>query len=279
MELNWAANWATLSKTWSDLKPPAIPSDDDLANFVCLAKTEHLVEGTVLVLGATPSLRVAMSHIPHVRRLYCIDANAAAYRPFPPGLVVISESFVHSNWLEMSQHLASGTADIIVGDKSIDNVPKNLWDSFFSECNLMLVKNGKLILHVGFPDKRIQLMPPEQLVREHFATVERGRSEADAHSVLWEDLLSHSAKFNDDFLSLENYRHMESSLNLHSQESEFFAAMARKHVSSWSDRWANFDEDFFVASAESNHFLVESRMLARDYPGSVNQPIFLLRKT
>jgi hypothetical protein len=274
MELDWAAKWQKLSESWGNLEPPAIPSFEDVQNFMKLAGLNRRPVRSALVLGSTPALRLSLSHLTEIENLYCVDANLSAYQAMSGDLVIAKEIFVNENWLQMSKVIEASSIDLIFGDKAIDNLPKTTWTSFFKECKKVLHKEGALVLHVGFPDLALQTLSPEAIVRQHFRAISKKNSLERAASSLWEDLLSHSGRFNDDNLTLEPYRLIEASNLLNKAELEFFNYMVGKHVASWESKWSNFDEAYLIKAALNTGFIVDRKVVSGDYHGSSNQPIF-----
>lgn len=273
MELGWSSKWDDLSIYWGGLEPPAVPSKEDVNIFINFLQKSRNSDGSTIILGSTPSLRLAVSDIDEYKNIYCIDLSEKYYEELTKKIKIPREIFIQANWLDMSRFFEKKEIYNIIGDKAIDNIPKEKWKIFFSECFNILNKDGYLILHVGYPDKEVQLMAAEDIVDLYYRS-----SSSKALSSLWEDLLSHSAQYNNDYLSLKYYSNLHIEKKFTGKKFEFYSLMLEKHISSWEDRWANFDESFLIKTAEESGFVVKDKAISSDYNKSYNQPIYRFSK-
>ena len=168
MELEWTSKWDELSKYWGNLEPPAVPSQEDIALFMNFLEKVDPPCQNVAILGSTPALRIATSKLETISNVYCIDFSTESYEELTNKLTIDNEIFIKSNWLEMNIFFNEKPADAILGDKSIDNLPKKDWSKFFLNCNESLTNDGSLILHVGYPDNDIQTMQPIEIIKYHY---------------------------------------------------------------------------------------------------------------
>ena len=188
--------WKALAQSWSDVGPPASPSDQDLniySRYFELASTQvqETADGA-LMLGCTPSLRAAISDL--AIPLTCVDISMDMLESTTTtsGGSYPKERLVCQDWLELD--LKGSRFLAVVGDKFLDNVPYPDWSKLKDRLLRHLVPNGFLITRVAPQDLSLLSTPFASLLTTWAGLYEQDRvSLIDATSGLWEQALGASA--------------------------------------------------------------------------------------
>jgi hypothetical protein len=187
------------------------------------------------------------------------------------------ESFLLGNWLELSA-LDLPPMDVVIGDKSIDNVDFASWGTLFSEIAGILAEDGRLIAHVGFPDPAYAGHSFESLFASWGDRLAEGTVDTlTAVAGLWEDLLSASASETSRRLSLEPFRSSIGELRALRSKNALAKAFLDSFGDAISGSWTSFDQDDMDAAA-SPYFERRGSLISSDYFAARCQPILVYRK-
>jgi predicted O-methyltransferase YrrM len=278
------AKWRELARNWTQAPPPASPSREDLANFAAILAKRAPVE-TIGILGCTVGLReLALTDAAiGARRITCIDftpemieATTTALSAFARARAAELEVHVNLDWLKLSSRFAHQFG-AIVGDKSLDNLPFETWELFFSECSGSLDATGVLILHVGLVDEAYRNFDPTECLASWVQKIEGGRVELDsAASGFWEDLLTASAFAGGDARILSVGKYASVLEQLQDQASEGCARVLQRFAELFStslhDAWTAFNLDDVVEQA-APWFEIGDVRWSSDYEAARLQPI------
>ncbi len=239
-----------------------------------LAKPALQTEGrTVTVLGSTPQVRRAFSTLANVDQIICVDFLPEMYDAasrYVDNAIVKREKFLCESWLHLSR--AIETTDVVVGDKSIDNIAYEDWPRVFAEIRSVLSSSGRLILHVGLPDLTLGGRSFEELIQRWTDHYEQDRLPLDSAAAgLWEDLLSASADPTNRRLTLAPF---VKSIHEHAHaHGKVALRLVELFESSFDDWWTRFDLDELVAVAANGGLRTENVRYCDDYLGAYMQPI------
>jgi hypothetical protein len=233
------------------------------------------------ILGCTPSLRTKVRREFPDARVMLIDFCREMFDVTSAVVgddVKSRERYLAIDWLDMAAHVARET-DVLIGDKSLDNVPLDRWADFFRATAGALRPDGMLVLHVGFPDPELAGKPFDMLASPWLRVMTQGSgSLADLAAGLWEDLLCGSARKDTSYLSLEPYR---SALARHSGEPSSLGILAARVLADFATKldahWTRFDQSDVVSAAAAAGFSFEGEALSGDYAAAQYQPILSFR--
>ena len=206
--------WESISASWFDFNPPASPSLEDIKNFEQLLREALLggePQGTVIVLGCTPSLRDMLATGDSFKqlRVVCVDFSERMYietskvikYPNP------NERFEQADWRNFDIGEASCIA--VLGDKVIDSIMPHDWTSFFQRIYYHLRPGGHFIVHLALLDNRFKDIKFMAAFENWFNRVRNFEvSLFQAASGLWDELLSASGfkgSINNLTLTVERY--------------------------------------------------------------------------
>ncbi|HEX5923668.1 MAG TPA: class I SAM-dependent methyltransferase [Baekduia sp.] len=276
--------WRQLARTWNEAPAPASPSDDDLERFVALAERYVRADGAIALMGCTPSLRRALSRSRRLSgaRLYCVDFSADMWaattalveEPHP------GERFVQRAWQELASALPE-PVDVVLGDKTLDNVEFARWPETFAAVHEALRPGGHLIVHVGLVVRDPVPLDVGAVVGRWAARVRAGEVVTDtAAAGAWEDLLTGSIRGEDvaDPYKLtiagfgDELRAIAERADPGSAEARVLARLRELFGSSLQDSWTAFTlEELLRAAGE--RFLPRAAYWSTDYDVAPLQPI------
>lgn len=276
--------WTRLAEHWEEQGPPATPSTEDVYNMLTILR-QYLKTSrpTIAILGCTPSLRRRLADdwpdahvllIDFCEKMYLATSSAMTY------VHALHEQYIALDWLEMGRYLAN-KVDAFIGDKSLDNVPKHQWLRFFRSAATCLRRPGILILHVGFPDPHLAGKPFTAIAKPWVESLTLAdNSLKNAAAGLWEDLLSGSAKWSSEYLSLEPYRN---DLEAASRSTGALGALSQRILEDFASQldasWVNFDHDDVVSTALHADLRHVDTKYSHDYHAAPSQPILTFRIT
>lgn len=266
------AKWKVLAMTWHEAPPPASPSQDDVLAFQRLSSPSLEFPGDVVILGSTPALRRLFGSIAPGRVVcldFCREMYEAASR-YVPSRLVKAETYVEAQWTNIAEHVRK--ASVIVGDKSLDNVPFSYWPELFEGLATALQYGGRAVLHVAFPDPEMRNWSFSQTLEKWKTLVSTGIEIDIAASGLWEDLLSGSARSDDRDLTLGRFR---ADIEAHSSDS-VVQRLTALFGSSLDDSWTRFDMADLQEVALKTGLSVTKVEYANDYVSAPFQPICCL---
>ena len=194
------AKWNRLAETWSFSAPPAVPSNGEIQIYEnCLLKYRAEDVFRVVILGSTKELRkIFLSNEKLLdTKVYCVDWSERMYSSNAEigHISNPNERFICEDWQIFD--LDGEYADVIVGDKSIDNVPYSLWGGLFNHLNSILRPGGALVLHLGLTTDQFSGISFESSLNKWAAEVDSGKVDLEtAASGVWEDCLTGSAFIN-----------------------------------------------------------------------------------
>ncbi len=285
------AKWNRLAETWALATPPAVPSKEDVRIFrECLLK--YKLRGTfrVVILGSTKELRSIFLNDPELvnTEVYCVDWSERMYsRSTEIGCINNpNERFLCEDWREFD--LGGEQADVILGDKAIDNVPYPLWQGLFEHLYSILRPEGGLILHLALITHQFVGISFEGALSKWAIEVDAGRVDIDtAVSGLWEDLLSGSAfipETDPRVCSISKYASEISEFKAkissitNATMISLFQKLDSSFGSSFEDEWTVYTMEE-LREISSPFFDVRGVYLSNDYEAAPSSPIIELVKS
>jgi SAM-dependent methyltransferase len=154
---SFASPWKKVAENWEKYyAPPGRPSPEDCKHYEdYIRRAINGKPAKALVLGATPEVRNALHKFPI--EVTTLDINLEmilAMNQFVEGWE--KDIIVRDSWINTL--LADNYFDIILGDLTWGNVPKEQWDTFHQNMKRVIKPGGYYIHRVNvFPDDwRIQ---------------------------------------------------------------------------------------------------------------------------
>jgi len=289
-KLKELAKWNRLAETWSLSTPPAVPSEEEVQIFQgCTLKYKPRTTFRVVILGSTKELRKMFLKDSALAdtKVYCVDWSERMYsRSTEMGHISNpNECFVCEDWQKF--RLTGEYADVILGDKAIDNVPYLLWEGLFEHLHSILRPGGGLVLHLGLTtDQFAGITFQGALSRWATAVDDRKATLDNAASGLWEDCLTGSAFVggtDPHICSLSKYATEISEFRTklpsitNATVISLFRELERLFGSSFDDEWAAYTMDEVQETAAA-FFDVRGVYYAADYAAAPSSPIIELAK-
>jgi hypothetical protein len=282
--------WNRLAETWSLSAPPAVPSIEEIQIYEeCLMKYKTKDMFCVVILGSTKELRKIFLNNPELAdtRVYCIDWSERMYsRNTEIGQINNpNEYFLCEDWQKFD--LGGEYADVILGDKSIDNVPYPLWKGLFGHLQTILRPGGGLILHLGLNTEQFEGISFESALKKWGTKLETGKISIEtAASGLWEDCLSGSAFIAGTdphvcSVSKYDYEINEFKAKLSSITDTTMVSLFQEFIHlfgpSNNDEWTAYIMDD-VRESSATFFDVKDVYFSKDYEAAPSSPIIELIK-
>lgn len=163
---SFAAPWKKVAENWEKYyAPPGRPSKEDRGKYAMYVKKAlGKKSGRALVLGATPEVRNVLHKFP--LEVTCIDVNLEmilAMNKFVPESD--KDILIRGNWVE--NPLADNYFDIVLGDLTWGNVPKDQWAKFHKNIKRILKPGGYYIHRVTTIPENWKIQPIEKTLAEY----------------------------------------------------------------------------------------------------------------
>lgn len=290
-KLKEIAKWDRLAETWSLSAPPAVPSKEEIQIFQkCLLKYKTTEEFRVVILGSTKELRKIFVTNQDMSSaiVYCVDWSKRMYISNTEigQITNPNEHFLCEDWQKFD--LAGDYADVIIGDKSIDNVPYPLWERLFEHLNSILRPGGSIVLHLGLTTDQFAGISFEGSLYKWAFEVDSGKVDLEtAASGVWEDCLTGSAYIvgsDPHICSLSKYASQMNELKAklptitNKTVISLFQKLEYFFGSSFTDEWTAYTL-VEVQEALSPLFKLKEIYYSQDYEASPSSPIIELIKS
>jgi|GEM_PF-5945701 len=282
--------WDELASKWTLTGPPASPSDEDVGNFrFLLTHGLELSSSTrVMLLGCTLALRTMLSDLcyHHHMEVVCVDISSMMYTRTSEAMAEPNphETFECLDWLEMNLGKASFTA--ILGDKVVDNVMPEDWDTFFKRLQRHSEPDGLLILRVAPQNMTLKGATFRGLLTRWADRYRRGMDSLPAVvSGLWEELLGASAFKGSMRHTTQQIGRFADEVNdlmtrygcIDEVEKRVFADFLELFWASKDESWSSYDYEEILDRLGA-FFTHETTVHSTDYGAASHQPIIRARR-
>lgn len=270
--------WDNMSYYYRTLVAPSVPSNGDLKNY-----TKVLIEipekSTILILGVTPKIRELLQNFGG--KILMADFSNAMRKMsdlqlggLPENL---NETFIRTDWLNLSKIIDKNSVDVILGDLAIGNIGPRDLNEFFNNLNFILRPGGSFITRIKLYNRDWANVPAIEIVR---------KGHKDANSEFRFDNYLHY-RFGDKVLNTTDfsfYYHdfiplFEQALKLADNPYERAYIMRRYSYYKRFDTIRSYPSEEALMEILNNHgFTVNGKFISGDYEESEFFPVFWLNK-
>jgi hypothetical protein len=249
--------------------PPARPSPGEVGDYERLLQSGGWIEcPDWVLLGCTPEIRSLAAR--HRREILCIDQNPEVFDVLRSMVAPqYAEQFLCSDWLHAE---IPAPVDIVLGDGSLNMVPRSQHESFLFKVSQMLRPGGAALLrvHVMGPPR---FGTPEQVFEWYRANASTEpvfsatRTDLD---MLWLDRATGRLSFPDFHRKIRRLHRL--GIITPEEFEAYDRLMGFNRINLYYVTREGFER------AASAYFDVSEVCVAEDYTGSGNHPLYLLRK-
>ena len=277
--------WDKIAQTWSDMGPPASPSNDDLdaLKTAIASGLSGKDRPKLAILGVTPKIRemLAVTQISDLQ-VYLIDNSEPMVEASLAAVPLYRcETIMPMNWLNIGSELA-GEFDMIVGDKFLDNVPYTEWHALIHSLSNATTEAAELAFRVGFQDESFSSFSLSQSI-EKWSNVALKEGDQDRALVgFWEELLGASAyrPNHSNRTSVQSISKFDSELkfDLYSERHRnFLQRFIAQFADTFPHEWTSYTKSDLERSLLPL-FEIKGLHYSSDYPAADRQPIVSCRK-
>ncbi len=260
---------------WKKFPSPARPSFTEVAivkkylRFTYLEKRKRL---KVLILGSTPEFRDMCNGV--FASVFCMDINPKTYEALT--LLVKNknkkEKYINANWLS---YRTDQRFDFIMGDNVTGVLPLAQYKDFFANMTNLLIKDGFMVIRAQVQNEDFSIKPEESLRNYRKIYKKQG---VNLYTATFNNLSIYYLSQKKPEISIAYLQHRL--VKLHKKkllsDGEFKELSFYYTATSLT---LSIPKEKFLLDTFKGLFEVVAKEFGLDYMASMNNPIFVLKKT